>query len=275
MASACVRRKNLLCYALIDLTNPFTVWECAIGRMRSACDVPHNIAVSSFLFKKIRAASEGSANWLKRELALEDIRSQEFPDKVSRLSGIFLFTDQALARPAARAWGMSDATTELSEVNFSAERGNWHDSCWIADIGSPVSDWGRKYWEGQPKGANPQWELIASGIGMVVTKSVRERCYLRASSRDPHATLFLAAAASAFAVGHLDTGMCMPYLSFRRDTIYGEYIMFEEDFRKLDWSTIKDECDRMGYVFPDRREINQTLRTPDFTEMNFKVKYPL
>lgn len=275
MAPGSVYRENRTCHALIDMRNPFTVWECAIGRMRSACDVPNGVAVSCFLYNKIRATSEGGIVWLKREFELEGIRAREYPDKVSRLSGLFLFSDNASARHGGRAWRMHSATTEISEVNFSIERGNWHDSRWIDDTTSPVSEWGKKYWSGQPKDASPRWELIASGIGLVVTKSVRERCYMSASARDPHASLFLSGAAGAFALGNQDTGLCIPYISVRNGKIYGSYSMFGEDFRNLDWDFIACECKRRGYIFPVRQEINNELRTPNFEEMNFEIAYPV
>ena len=51
-------------------------------------------------------------------MALEEIRIQQFPERVSRLNGIFCFPDSEVATDAADHWEGHFKLENLAEVNL-------------------------------------------------------------------------------------------------------------------------------------------------------------
>lgn len=127
-----------------------------------------------------QSSTAGRTLRFRNELALERLRQEQYPEKVSRLRGFYLFEDTASAQRAMDRWGRAFRPELIAEVElrpgFTASR---HDAEWISrhlDTEGP-SDWMHAYLQGEPAGTEPIWEVLVSGRGYVLGKSLREAAY--------------------------------------------------------------------------------------------------
>lgn len=162
-------------YAYLNLNNPIVAWEVAIGRIESIC-YKSEFGVSIWFYNLVRKyLSDNHNEKLQNELALEKVRSDNFRDKVSRLTGIYLFKTKEMAEIAIDRWSLNqNYKNTIAEIDFHGLNFTEVDSEWITDyLGSPLEQnapWMHNYWSGVTRGENPLTEVLASGIGYINDK---------------------------------------------------------------------------------------------------------
>ena len=86
-------------YALLNIDNPMCAWAAYRGTLVCAPDAPGFISV--WTAGLIRADKPGR---IASELSIEAVRVAQFPDRISRLRGMFCFLD-AESAGRAHSWG--------------------------------------------------------------------------------------------------------------------------------------------------------------------------
>ena len=167
-------------FAFLNVDIPWIAWLVYRGEMVSpqatntqALSVWH----ASYLLDAARTGRRTA--YYRAEMALENIRRSTFPAKVSRLSGLYLFEDEASARDAGQRWPEKFHDEHLAEIEIVGEPAvSRYDSEWITNkMGSADSSWMSSYLSGSPMGQTPLWEFLVQGRGFVLGTCVRERAY--------------------------------------------------------------------------------------------------
>ncbi len=134
---------------------------------------------------------------LQRELALEQVREQQYPDRVSRLVGMFCFLKRAYADQAV-CWGAHFRPGNLAEVSLCEATGHHHlqDANWITyagcNAGAGSGEWMHRYWEGEScPNEKPVWEALVEGRVAVLGTSIRNRAYEVVKSHWPDSLMLL------------------------------------------------------------------------------------
>lgn len=174
-------------YAYLNIDHPLCAWATYRGALVTPPAQPGFLSVWT-----AGLLGNGDPVRLRRELALEAVRAAHFPDRVSRLRGMFCFLDRASAEGAS-VWGghfTPDYLAELSLSEASPVRGR-QDANWIT-YGSPDLKWAADYWRGIPyPGAEPIWEVILEGRFWVLGTELRSRAYDRVRDEFPGSLMIL------------------------------------------------------------------------------------
>src|SRR5437867_2483042 len=161
---------------------------------------------------------------LQNELLIEAVRVRRYAHQVSRLSGMYFFTDLAEAR-AAEAWGGHFRAENLAEL---AVRPLGHttrvDSNWITyaprdstgRLDKQDLSWIDRYWGGEWYRERPVWETIVHGRATVLGIRLRQRGYLIIVKQFPAALDMLEVARLAAEVD-ADLGQATAFI--RRTTV--------------------------------------------------------
>ena len=155
-------------WVYLNLSLEYVRWNTALGRIYPASYDSENGALhlSMFASQRLRRGRE----YFNFEQELEEERIREFPHKISRLHGLFVFDTQEEAKKAENIWGNSsnhfqpDCLTEAGcEIGHNKSK---HDSNWITyyfqnESPKHPAHWKELYWEGVPyPHRNPVWETI-------------------------------------------------------------------------------------------------------------------
>ena len=134
---------------------------------------------------------------LERELALDRVRERQFPDKVSRLVGMFCFLKKDYADRAV-CWDAHFRPENLAELSLCEATGHHHlqDANWITYAGCVASggsgEWMHRYWAGEPyPNAEPVWEALVEGRIAVLGTALRDRAHEVVKSRWPDSLMLL------------------------------------------------------------------------------------
>lgn len=268
--------KNITLYAYFDLSCPMVEWEVAIGRVCSICDpIRDKFGISLWHYNNLKnKVNTGKTQEFINELKLEYVRSKDYKKSVSRMRGVYFFESREMAEAALTHWGMRYNPKYISQVNFSANAYTSVDSEWITQNLSSDSneiDWIHSYWQGKHYWDNPVTEIIASGIGIIVDKKLREEAYINVLNKYPFASKILSYSAAAFFYGVEDAGIAVPALVLRNNRLEGNYYLnmrFFQDRKAPDMERILDYCDNNGAIFPYKKECDESdlLSMPDFNE---------
>jgi hypothetical protein len=195
-------------FAYLDIDHPVVAWGAYRGVLVSAhveaC--PQQAPVSMMFAGMIQHQNNSR---LHNELLIEGIRAAKYPDHVSRLTGMYFFTDVAQAQ-AALGWGGHFRRQNLVEVEVHLiRRCSKVDVNWItyADVDATgrvdptKTAWIEKYWEGEPFSNYPVWETIVDGRAVIFGTEVRERAYRNVAQAFPNALDTLEIARLGAAVG--------------------------------------------------------------------------
>ena len=163
----------------LDISRPYVAWAAYKGTLIT----PPNTGTQDGRFVSwwVAGLLRNTQN-LARELALEQVRAQHFPERISRLIGIFCFLDESCANQAI-CWGEHFKAENRVEISLVEARGRDRlDANWItkADpVGvSPNDAWITRYWQGEPyPNVKPVWETLVDGRVTVLGTRVRERAY--------------------------------------------------------------------------------------------------
>ena len=168
--------------AYLNVQNPFVAWASYRGVLVTP-PKNHQGFVSVWYADLLQQA--GSEHWTT-EMGLEELRRAKFPDRNSRLTGFFCFSDVNSAKAAPLLWnsGAKDyyKLDNLAEVNLSQASGHHLlDSNWITysrGAGLDPNEWMESYWLGLPyPRERPVWETIVEGRAIVLGTKLRNRAY--------------------------------------------------------------------------------------------------
>ena len=167
-------------YLFLDTNRPHVAW----ATYRGVLITPPNTRTSTGRFLSWwQTDLHRNSPHIAREAALEQIRRQKYPEKISRLNGLFCFLDWESAAMACDQWNEHFKLENLAEINLKEARGRDRlDANWItyADPAStlPSDEWIQRYWEGEPyPGTKPIWETIVEGKATVLGTDLRTRAY--------------------------------------------------------------------------------------------------
>ena len=169
-----------------------------------------------------------------RENALELVRTQEFPERISRLSCIFCFLDKESATRAARLWNAHFRLENLVEVNLGEARGRQRlDSNWITYSNSEAAlntdKWIQRYWQGEPfPGQKPIWESLVEGRVTLAGNQVLARSYETVKAHWPDSLLFLKISRSGAHLG-FNIGSISAFLREGTENCRVEFFMDMKD----------------------------------------------
>jgi len=186
--------QNFFLYLNID------VFPAAWAAYRSTLITPANYGTPSF-----RPISYWPYNLLKtkrtlrlqKEIEPELIRKTFYSAQVSRLHGIYLWGDEQSAKRGER-WRETEGNhfhaDYLVEVGFTYNRLTKVDTNWIDEYllhdSTPLDrnclDWMHSYRRGEPwPTAEPLWEYIAEGRGLVYGTALRKQAYEKVKTLAP------------------------------------------------------------------------------------------
>lgn len=180
--------------------------------MRSVCDRDdNNFAVSVWFYNRLRYqyARQGLTSIFVDEMKLEAVRRKYYPDKVSRLRGVYLFETPEDVEEALQRWSVNRDSIYVSAVNFSTSAVTRVDSEWITQClgrGCQDKSWIHAYWQGKPYGSRPLFELLCSGVGLIVSNELRRHAYESICKESPLSSKILSLSATAFFCGHEEVG---------------------------------------------------------------------
>lgn len=257
-------------FAYLDIDHPVVAWGAYRGVLVSAHAEAHSLQAPVSMMFAGMIQHQNNAR-LHNELLIEDVRAQQFPDHVSRLTGMYFFTDEVEAN-VAQSWGGHFRAENLVEVEvhpvrpYSKVDANWityaeHDS--TGRIDPTKRDWIVKYWAGEPFGAQPVWETIVDGRAVVLSTEARERSYAKLARAFPNSLDTLEIARLGAAVGS-DLGQTAAWITcIAPDRFYLAYYLNMRDAENPEF------LERLGN-YDGPRNLNdiapgkETFGLPDF-----------
>lgn len=218
-------------YAFLNIESPVCAWATYRGTLVSAPNEPGFVSV--WTAGLLQTTEFRRLNF---ETKIEAVRVAQFPDRISRLRGMFCVLDQEDAMKAL-SWGHAGKThfelQYLAELNLS-EAGsrrdrldaNWITYATMSDDGSPEDPiWIAKYWLGEPyPGQTPTWETLVEGRMTVLGTDIRKAAYENVKSEFPESLMFLEIARQAAWVGS-DLGSVCAFLQAEGDEVVLKYLM--------------------------------------------------
>lgn len=264
-------------FAYLDINHPLVAWETAIGRLRSANPTKkESFHVSMWMYSRLRRlATSGEKGPIDSELRLEEIRLTEFPEKVSRLQGIYLFESLEDCKNAIPRWGIKCSPDYISEIEFDAMNVTRLDSEWITHYSnSKEKNWMSSYWSGETVGERPLTELIAHGTGIILNRDLRVKAYAKILSKYPESTYLLASATCGYQYESLDElAVMIPAIVAEGTRLKGGFLLDMRQFDREQKAIIRsvETAKRMGTFPPviQPEEEGAFFRTPDMTDLFF------
>ena len=258
-------------WAYLNVRHPICAWAAYRGVLVSAPTDPG--------FLSVWAASMLATDNLprvKRELSLEAWRQSNFPQLISRLTGMYCFTDLRSAELALQ-WGRPEnhfRVENLAELSFAQAQitGARHDANWIAH--SSGSNWQGNYWQGIPHPEyEPIWETLVTGRLYILGTAIRAKAQNLLTRKFPDSVVLLESARVAAWLGS-DLGNVAAFLFDRRKTVRLEYMI---DVREAGDKSLADRMRATTEVqgVPIDTEVFQkalqigAFKTPDFRSYGF------
>jgi len=257
--------------AHLNIFDPLIAWLAYRGEMVSS-QAAHEQAMSIWTARYLasQAAGKGRRDRFQTELALEDLRRTRYPDKVSRLSGFYVFADEGSAELAAQHWP-GFRRELLAEVGLRPDcRVSRHDAQWITKRfdDRDSSDWMRPYLLGEPSGSEPIWELVVEGRALVFGTSLREAAYDIVKAAWPRSLALLELARLAVELDS-DLGLSTPMSTSNGAELIVQHYMSFEDAKNPAFLQRLGEYDgprRLADVPPDFEMV-----LPDLRDRNFVI----
>jgi hypothetical protein len=235
-------------YAFLNIKHPLCAWATYRGSLVCAPSDPG--------FLSVWAAGLMHANSQARislEFMLERIRATQFPDRISRLTGLYCFLDIESAERACSSWASPSnhfraeylAELQLGEAGPRRDR---LDSTWITHAPTNKDGllteiaWIPRYWAGEPyPDATPIWETLVDGRLIVLGTKLREQAYALIKRHLPDSLAFLEIARQAAWVGS-NLGNICSWLRQDGDEIDLSYLM---DMRDADNPDVLERLERL------------------------------
>ena len=162
----------------LDLNNPMVKWNVAIGALQSPLMVKKidNLITTFFMANRLKNSTR-----LEMECELEVVRFMEFPDKISRLQGLFFFDNYDEFQKAIHIPPFNRGT--LVEASIEPRSYSRHDMNWITYYNKKnyPDDWCQKYWRGEEcpfsEYGVPVWECITNKTLLILDETLRKGIY--------------------------------------------------------------------------------------------------
>ena len=286
-------------WCFLNIADPFVAWETYRGEIISSdyyhdgksIISPRTVSVLRNLISEESSLKIVATN----ELLLESVRQNYFSNKVSRLTGAFLFANKTDAERAILMWGNTVShfnSFALTEVNPSLNTYfSKLDSNWITfNLGKVSTDlsWMHHYWSGEacPESREPLWEIIASSrfyicnkeLQMQAYKNIRESFYTFFSRK----TLPLLEDARLAAYLGSDLGHSAPYLiHIDKNTLGVRYIISMVDANNPKYlerlsAYLQEPRNAQHINYQDLNIIREegSFAVPDLRSLEFNFKLP-
>lgn len=264
-------------YAFLNIENPMCAWAAYRGILVCAPDNPG--------FVSVWTASLLHANDLRKitfEDEIERVRVAQFPDRISRLRGMFCFLDRRETE-RVKSWGGHFQPKYLAELNLgeSGCRRDRLDANWITfaarDAAGSSTDrsWIPEYWSGEPyPKEEPMWETLVDGRMIVLGTAIRQRAHGNIKSEFSESLTLLEIARQAAWVGS-DFGSITAFLRNDKKEISLEYLMNWLDADNPDFLKKLEELKNGGHPinYADIKsniERNSFGHTPDLRSYGFR-----
>lgn len=225
---------NTDAFAFLNIRDPLCAWATYRSVLVAAHDAPGFLSVWTAGILRLNNDERFGL-----EIALETVRAQRHPNRVSRLRGTYCFLDLRSAERAL-SWGSANNHFRpefLAELSL-AEAGARHDRLdanWITQRGGKFDDWMDRYWRGEAfPGEEPLWETIVDGRMIVLGTTLRERAYQLIKRNFPESLTFLELARLAATVGS-DLGNTTAHLREEADHFVLAYVMDMRDAEDPDF----------------------------------------
>ena len=266
-------------FMYLDIEHPVVAWNVYRGVLVTQWLVAEGAEGSSPLSMTFaRLFIEQQWERLKFEQVIEDYRRQYCPDKVSRLTGLFVFEDpeSALAAADDEAWGGHIHTENLTDVGVSAAPNTSRlDANWISWMLN-AEDWQAgiaPYWAGEPcpHFKTPIWELLIDGAVTIWGTGLRSRAYQRIKEREPGTVSVLEQSRLAAHLGS-DLGHVSAFLTMEKHKPLISYFM---DFRDATNPAYTDKLNAYiasnpgGVNFIDLAVGGRQFWVPDFAMFSY------
>lgn len=266
-------------YAFLDISRPHVAWAVYRGVLITPQPTPMDGGelVSWWFADLMRTPTH-----LDRELALERLRKHRFPERVSRMAGMFCFPRRDFVDQAIRErWGSHYKSENLAELSLIEAQGyhQWLDANWISHCGFPGNrdtDWMNRYWSGEEyPDARPVWEILVEGNVTVLGTDLRERAYTVVKDYWPDSLMFLEISRLGAWIGS-SIGTINVFMTYDKIAYHFNFIM--------DMSDANDTVflDRLGQLIAGGHPVNHAdigphyeqgsfERTPNMTQYRFSV----
>lgn len=220
-------------YIFLDIKKPHVAWATYRGILATVLPEPHGFIS---LWYADMLEKRGTSHY-KKEILLEKVRQDQFPYKISRLTGLFCFPEISSAKSAARLWNSSGKDNfnmeNLVEISLAEAKGDdIFDSNWITySQGNPKSqkEWMQSYWNGDSfPGEEPVWEKLVEGNIAVLGTELRERAYEKVKAQWPDSLMQLEISRLAAWIGS-DLGVIQAFLRNSDNEYIVEYLINWKD----------------------------------------------
>lgn len=266
-------------YAFLDISRPYVAWAVYRGVLITTQQSPTERGrfVSWWFTDLMRKPTH-----LDRELTLENIRRHQFPQNVSRMTGMFCFPRRDLADQAIRErWGSHYRLDNLAELSLIEAQGysQWLDANWITHCGVPgnrETDWMKRYWNGEAyPDDRPVWETLVEGSVTVLGTALRERAYKIVKTCWPDSLMFLEISRLGAWIGS-NIGTINAFMTYDETAYHFSFLMDMRDANDADF------LDRLGRLMASDHPVNRADigphyergsfgRTPNMTQYQFSV----
>lgn len=260
-------------YVYIDFSNPICCWNFIRGVLDSSSNLSNYFGfhVCSF-FLKSRLINQ---KYFLLEQQLEFIRSTEFKEKISRLSGLYFFDSLQSAKSAENlipSFSKENLVKCLLPNSVSYQK---HDMNWITYY-AENSDiaWMKKYWNGymcdQYLHDIPIYECLTDGYLIVNEPELREKLYREYEKNNPNDLFFL------------QLGICGSHYGYPLSEVFystnmnsdcieiNPTICFDEDTAIHIFENV--EKNDLNYALSIKKvAFTGELHTPDFSRYIYKI----
>ena len=217
------------CY--LNLENPVCAWAAYRGILVQA---PQQQGFISLWMASMLNAN--NFNRIEREFALESIRLERYPSLISRLKGMYVFTNKDCAKLAEKeGWGDVFVQENLSELSLAEARttGIQHDANWITY--PDESNWMDRYWLGESHPRHqPIWEVLAEGRLILLGTELREKAFKISQEAFPDSMDLLEVGRLAAWIGS-NLGNITPFLKINPPHIALQYFLDMQDANNEDF----------------------------------------
>ena len=217
-------------YVFLDIKKPHVAWATYRGILVTVSPGPPGF-ISSWFADMLQ---QRESLHFKKEWELEQVRQKWFPSKISRLRGLFCFTEVNSAKSAALLWNSSGKDNfnleNLAEISLAEANGyDVFDSNWITYSQDIQVEWMQQYWNGDPfPNEEPVWEKLVEGKVAVLGTELRELAYEKIKAEWPDSLMQLEISRMAAWIGS-DLGVIQAFLRESENEYAVEYLINWKD----------------------------------------------
>lgn len=171
-------------YVFFDTSNPIVLWNLARGVLNTTQELINYFGYNNFISFFLKSRIENKLSYYELEVELEQVRKFKYPNKPSRLTGLFFFPDKEQANLAMKYINVRHFQEVcLTEINLNPYcKNHKYDMNWITFYNDCKKDypsnWMELYWEGKicnykNKDIPPIWECITDNGFLVEDEKIK------------------------------------------------------------------------------------------------------